>query len=720
MLCLKVQKDFKFKVALLDDRDFKLSYNGSQKCEKILIDVAKMLNLREKEYFSFRYNDSENEFVWIDHKFSIFSQFKSFDTNEITLYFNVKHYITDPSKLNDELTRYLYYLQLRKDILQGKLTLQFDYAVDLFSYFLQDELGDYNSKRDSHGYASEFEFVPNQSLELEASAEAKHIKLKGMSQDAAEMNFLNKAKWLDSYGVDLYPVKGEDNSEYDLGINPTGICVYQSNAKIESYFWPRIKKFNHKINKFIITVIDKTNVEKTFSYILKSKTSCRNFYQTCEDHLKFFKAKTVYKEPAKLNTALVMGNSKSTKINKDFGSKNTFKRAPAKRLKRRQNDYSKAENSQEETKEESEIKENVISENGNLIFFTNEQKSLDENETNDCKTVSPAVSTKTINSQKYSNNRQESASEGENVHRKKNGNRSRNRRSNGNQIEINNKDREKSQDSDSDPGLVIKRPIYKSESKLNIRKIDENGQIIQRNSGNRGSNRRRHRSHSRGSNKGSNHNTEWTHLVGQKHQGKSRKSLTSQKSGSNLIFKDKKSRYDGSETCHETTMDEMDPNEIERKRQIRRRKRSKSPGNVSKPPEEILQHINYNLVEASGLNADQLKEIPFVKIETCAPPFRISPHHNKRRMSPHRRKSYDYAETKSTVTYMSNGTAQIKKLADTCDYVMVNVTTKQNVVSMGSAVNSKLQQFIEPMSNNGLSADSGCEDMSSRIDIKQI
>ncbi|RNA38841.1 Band 4 [Brachionus plicatilis] len=703
MMCLKFQKNFKIKVFLLDDREFRLSYKGSQKCEKIILDVAKFIKLREFEYFSFRFYDSDNQFIWVDLQNSILSQFKSLveDLSEITLYFHVKHYIPDPCKLNDELTRYLYYLQLRKDILSGKITLQFDHAVDLFSFFLQSELGDFNSIGDSYGYASEFEFMPNQSVELEKSAEAKHIKLKGMMQEEAEMSFLNKIKWVDSYGVDLYLVKGEDDADYELGINPTGICLYQNNVKLDSYFWPRIKNFNYKLNKFIITLIDKNNEEKTLSYILRTKSSCKNLYQTCEDHLKFFKIKTVYREPAKINTTNAM-NKKSAKSNREVGTKSNFDRVPAKRNKRRLNDYSNIDDSQ--NKEENV--ENIISEDGNLIFLKKEENTNEVSEKENL--TSPAVSTKSTRSRQVSKTRQESTSEGENAQRRTNGrNRSRNRRSG--VISAEDTNQAHVQDSDSDHGLIIKRQVFKSESKLS-------GQGVHRSSSNRGSHRKKQRSHSRGSHKGSNHNLEWTQIVNHKYNGssKSRKSLSSQKSGSNIVYKEKKSRYDPSETCHETTMDEMDPNEIERKRQVRRRKRSKSPGNVSKPPEEILQHINYNRVESSGMAPEQLKEIPFVKIETCAPPFRISPHHKQRRYSPHRRKSYDFPETKS------NGTAQMKNLNDECDYVMINVATKQSAVSMGSAINSKLTQFSEPISN-GLSADSGCEDMSSKLDlIKQI
>ena len=124
----------------------------------------------------------------------------------MTFFFNVKYYISEPCKLKYENTRYLYFLQLRQDIFQGRLPVDYETSVDLFGYVLQDELGDYNPKRDTFGYVSEFPFIRNQTEELENDAQVKHSKLRGLSPQLCEMNFLNKAKWLDMYGVDLQPV----------------------------------------------------------------------------------------------------------------------------------------------------------------------------------------------------------------------------------------------------------------------------------------------------------------------------------------------------------------------------------------------------------------------------------------------------------------------------------------------------------------------------------
>lgn len=168
-------------------------------------------------------------------------------------------------------------------------------------------------------------------------------------------------------------------------------------------------------------------------------------------------------------------------------------------------------------------------------------------------------------------------------------------------------------------------------------KTENAANVIRSNSNSsRTSRRRHHRSSSKGSYKIASSEIQMTEGQRSRSKSRSRKSLTDK----DINELKSKSRHDPSETCHETSMDENNENDSERKRQIRRRKRSKSPGGTNKLPDEIRQHINYNLIEASGMSADQLKEIPFVKVETAAPPFRISPHQKRyKSKSPHRRKS---------------------------------------------------------------------------------
>ena len=728
MLCLQTQKEYRFKLLLLDDREFKFTYKGTQKCEQMLIDMCKILCLEEKNYFSFKYYNSDLKLQWVDLGKSIHSQFKPIyieGNHEIVIYFCVKYYITDPCKLIHELTRYLYYLQLRKDIIQGRLPLQFDYAVDLFAYFLQDELGDYNPKRDLHGYAAEYEFMPNQTIELEKSAESKHMKLKGMSQPLVEMNFLNKAKWLDMYGVDMHHVLDEYNVEHSIGLTPTGISVFNKNSvKINSYFWPRIKKLNYRCNKLMLTVIDKTNEERTHVFMLESKSACKHLWKSCVDQHEFFKIKTVYEEPAKINTASVTNKRNST-VMTNQENKVYIKRVPAKRIKPK-NDFMKESNQQ--NLNDNKTNENGVSENGNIVFNADRNERRKDVENSDSpddflKTIdlnqiknSPTMSTKSIHSYKYnnsSNKRRESASENETgLKRKSNRNRSKTRRSTTN--EDSGGDKVPSQETDSDTNLLKKN---KSEHDLADRKP------VHRSSSNTSTGSRRHRSsqghhrrtHSKNSNKLVNIEYSENYIVSEARiiRNRSKRSLANQQSGANLIRP--VSQYEQSETCHETSMDENDRlNEQERKRQIRRRKRSKSPGGsaILKPPEEILQHIKYDLIESNGMSADQLKEIPFVKVETTAPAFRISPHQKHRRISPRRRKSGEFQDSKSSiVAYVRDGTAQIAKTNKLVEATEIAVTAKINTVTICQAVNTKLNHFEEA---NNMVSDSGCEDMHTR------
>lgn len=222
--CFRVQKECNFKLILLDEREFKFCYKFNKKCEQFLVDTAKIINLQEKDYFGFRFVDSDLQTKWIDLNKTIYSQFKSVikssgggvsgdgeksenqeDGTEhkknIDIRFAVKFYATDPCKLQYELTRYLFYLQLRNDLLNGRLICtSFEQASHLFAYFLQDEIGDYDdynytsTATTSNSIASNYEFMPMQSNDLEKAAEARHAKLTGMSQPDAESAFFGQSQ----------------------------------------------------------------------------------------------------------------------------------------------------------------------------------------------------------------------------------------------------------------------------------------------------------------------------------------------------------------------------------------------------------------------------------------------------------------------------------------------------------------------------------------------
>ena len=58
-----------------------------------------------------------------------------------TLYFRVKFYVTDPSRLKEEFTRYQVYMQVKKDISEGRLGAPMSTICLLTSYVVQSTLG---------------------------------------------------------------------------------------------------------------------------------------------------------------------------------------------------------------------------------------------------------------------------------------------------------------------------------------------------------------------------------------------------------------------------------------------------------------------------------------------------------------------------------------------------------------------------------------------------
>ncbi|XP_053596339.1 band 4.1-like protein 4 isoform X1 [Microplitis demolitor] len=283
------------KVILLDEHELLQDVLGSNLGQELLDRVFRHLNLLETAYFGLRYLDHENQMQWLDPSKKIGKQLKirKNDTTQDahTLYFGVKFYAADPCKLLEEITRYQFFLQVKQDIFQGRLPVPFDLAAELGAYVVQSELGDYDSRRHSPGYVTEFRFLTNQTSELEARIVELHKTLIGQLPSTAELNYLDKVKWLEMYGVDLHPVlfEGDDNVEYYLGLTPSGIILLRNKTKVGNYYWPRINKIYFKGRYFMLRVSEKNSEERTHGFETPSKGACRHLWKCCQEHQAFFR-----------------------------------------------------------------------------------------------------------------------------------------------------------------------------------------------------------------------------------------------------------------------------------------------------------------------------------------------------------------------------------------------------------------------------------------------
>ncbi|XP_063706775.1 band 4.1-like protein 4 [Culicoides brevitarsis] len=276
------------RIILLDETDFLHEIKDDLPAQALLDVVFARLNLIETCYFGLRFVDQDGQTHWLDPNTRISRQLKK-SKESYELYFGVKFYAADPCKLVEEITRYQLYLQVKQDILQGRLPVSFELAAELGSYVVQSELGDYDARKHVYGYVSEFRLVANQTREVEQRICELHQKLRGMSPSQCELSYLDKVKWHDMYGVDLHPVLGEDSVEYFLGLTPSGIVVLRNKTTVAHYFWPRIAKVYFKGRYFMLRVCDKNNEVSTYGFETPKKSACKHLWKCCMEHHAFFR-----------------------------------------------------------------------------------------------------------------------------------------------------------------------------------------------------------------------------------------------------------------------------------------------------------------------------------------------------------------------------------------------------------------------------------------------
>uniref|UniRef100_A0A8C1ICA8 Tyrosine-protein phosphatase n=1 Tax=Cyprinus carpio TaxID=7962 RepID=A0A8C1ICA8_CYPCA len=219
---------------------------------RILLDVVyKHLELTERDYFGLQLaDDSSDSQRWLDPNKLIRKQLKR--PSPHNLRFRVKFFVCDPSKLQEEYTRYLYFLQLKQDILSGRLPCPQNTAVLLASYAVQAELGDYSHSEHLPGYLSEYSFIPNPPQDFEKEVAKLHQEHNGLTPAQSEFNYLNAARTLELYGVELHYARDHCNAEIYIGVLSAGISVYKDRVRVNHFPWLKIVKISFKSKQFFI------------------------------------------------------------------------------------------------------------------------------------------------------------------------------------------------------------------------------------------------------------------------------------------------------------------------------------------------------------------------------------------------------------------------------------------------------------------------------------
>ncbi|KAM6314115.1 protein 4.1 isoform 3-T3 [Podargus strigoides] len=285
---VKRHRNMYCKVVLLDDTIFECAVDKHAKGQDLLKKVCDHLNLLEEDYFGLAIWDTPTSRTWLDPAKEIKKQVHG---GPWDFTFNVKFYPPDPAQLTEDITRYYLCLQLRQDILTGRLPCSFATLALLGSYTVQSELGDYDPDLHSPDYISEFKLAPNQTKELEEKVVELHKTYRSMTPAQADLEFLENAKKLSMYGVDLHQAKDLEGVDITLGVCSSGLLVYKDKLRINRFPWPKVLKISYKRSSFFIKIRpgEQEQYESTIGFKLPSYRAAKKLWKVCVEHHTFFR-----------------------------------------------------------------------------------------------------------------------------------------------------------------------------------------------------------------------------------------------------------------------------------------------------------------------------------------------------------------------------------------------------------------------------------------------
>ncbi|XP_040612412.1 protein 4.1 isoform X15 [Mesocricetus auratus] len=285
---IRRHRDMHCKVSLLDDTIYECVVEKHAKGQDLLKRVCEHLNLLEEDYFGLAIWDSATSKTWLDSAKEIKKQVRGVPWN---FTFNVKFYPPDPAQLTEDITRYYLCLQLRQDIVAGRLPCSFATLALLGSYTIQSELGDYDPELHGVDYVSDFKLAPNQTKELEDKVMELHKSYRSMTPAQADLEFLENAKKLSMYGVDLHKAKDLEGVDIILGVCSSGLLVYKDKLRINRFPWPKVLKISYKRSSFFIKIRpgEQEQYESTIGFKLPSYRAAKKLWKVCVEHHTFFR-----------------------------------------------------------------------------------------------------------------------------------------------------------------------------------------------------------------------------------------------------------------------------------------------------------------------------------------------------------------------------------------------------------------------------------------------
>ncbi|XP_039717088.1 FERM, ARHGEF and pleckstrin domain-containing protein 2 isoform X3 [Pteropus medius] len=253
----------------------------------LLTQVWKRLNLIECDYFGLEFQNAPSCWIWLEPMKPIIRQVRK--PKNAVLRLAVKFFPPDPGQLQEEYTRYLFALQLKRDLLEERLTCTDATAALLVSHLLQSEIGDYDENLDREHLKAN-EYLPRQAPSLEKILEF-HRTHTGQTPAESDFQVLDIARKLEMYGIRLHQASDREGAKISLAVSHTGVLVFQSTAKINTFNWSRVRKLSFKRKRFLIKLHPEVHgpYQDTLEFLLGSRDECKNFWKICVEYHTFFR-----------------------------------------------------------------------------------------------------------------------------------------------------------------------------------------------------------------------------------------------------------------------------------------------------------------------------------------------------------------------------------------------------------------------------------------------
>ncbi|XP_051993177.1 FERM, ARHGEF and pleckstrin domain-containing protein 1-like isoform X1 [Xyrauchen texanus] len=280
-------------VQMLDDTQevFEVSQRAPGKALYDL--VCAHLNLIEGDYFGLEFQDNHKMTVWLDLLKPIIKQIRR--PKNTILRFVVKFFLPDHSQLLEELTRYLFALQIKQDLACGRLTCNDSSAALLVSHIVQSEIGDFEEVQCKQHLLNN-KYIPDQDTLMDKIMEY-HRKHGGQTPAESDYQLLEIARRLEMYGVRLHPAKDREGTKLSLAVAHSGVLVFQGHTRINAFNWSKVRKLSFKRKRFLIKLrpdLNQSNCQDTLEFMMGSRNCCKVFWKICVEYHAFFR---LFEEP---------------------------------------------------------------------------------------------------------------------------------------------------------------------------------------------------------------------------------------------------------------------------------------------------------------------------------------------------------------------------------------------------------------------------------------